>query len=58
MSYEEIYETYQEVAKEHINRDLFNHSSEDAAETIEDIKKAIDTTGFTSTTHKKIEKDN
>ena len=38
MSYEEIYETYQEVAKEHINRDLFNHSSEDAAETIEDIK--------------------
>ena len=26
--------------------------------TIEDIKKAIDTTGFTSTTHKKIEKDN
>ena len=58
MSYEEIYETYQEVAKEHINRDLFNHSSEDAAETIEDIKKAIDTTGFTSTSHKKIEKDN
>ena len=39
MSYEEIYETYQEVAKEHINRDLFNHSSEDAAETIEDIKQ-------------------
>ena len=38
MSYEEIYETYQEVAKEHINRDLFNHSSEDAAKTIEDIK--------------------
>ena len=38
MSYEEIYETYQEVAKEHINRDLFNHSSEDATETIEDIK--------------------
>ena len=26
--------------------------------TIENIKKAIDTTGFTSTTHKKIEKDN
>ena len=41
MSYEEIYETYQEVAKEHINRDLFNHSSEDAAKTIEDIKKAL-----------------
>ena len=41
MSYEEIYETYQEVAKEHINRDLFNHSSEDATETIEDIKNNI-----------------
>lgn len=38
MGYEEIYETYQEVAKEHINRDLFDHSSEDATKTIEDIK--------------------
>ncbi len=38
MGYEEIYETYQEVAKEHINRDLFNHSTEDATKTIEDIK--------------------
>ncbi len=38
MGYEEIYETYKEVAKEHINRDLFNHSTDDAAKTIEDIK--------------------
>ena len=38
MGYEEIYETYQEVAKEHINRDLFNHSTENPTKTIEDIK--------------------
>ncbi len=40
MGYEEIYETYQEVAKEHINRDLFNHSTSDAAKTVEDIKNS------------------
>ena len=40
MGYEEIYETYQEVAKEHINRELFNHSTDDATKTIEDIKNS------------------
>ena len=38
MGYDEIYETYQEVSKEHINRPLFDHSTESAEETIEDIK--------------------
>ena len=38
MGYDEIYETFLEVSKEHINRDLFNHSTDAADETIEDIK--------------------
>ena len=38
MGYDEIYETYQKVSKEHINRDLFDHSTESPEETIEDIK--------------------
>ena len=40
MGYEEIYETYQKVAKEHVNRELFNHSTNDATKTIEDIKNS------------------
>lgn len=38
MGYDEIYETYQKVSKEHINRPLFDHSTESNEETIEDIK--------------------
>lgn len=38
MGYDEIYETYQELSEEHVNRDLFNHSTQSAEETIEDIK--------------------
>ena len=38
MGYDEIYETYQEVSKEHINRPLFDHSTDSAEETIEDIR--------------------
>ena len=37
---------------------LNNCSADISAIQIENIKKAIDTTGFTSTTHKEIEKDN
>ena len=40
MGYDEIYEKYQEVSKEHINRPLFNHSTESVEETIEDIKNS------------------
>ena len=49
MGYDEIYEKYQEVSKEHINRPLFNHSTKDATETIEDIKnnKLVIYTAFT-----------
>ena len=38
MGYDEIYETYLKVSKKHINRDLFNRSTESCDETIEDIK--------------------
>ena len=38
MSYDEIYEKYQKVSKEHMDRPLFDHSAGDASETIEDIK--------------------
>ena len=49
MGYDEIYETYQEVSKEHINRTLFDHSTDSAEETIEDIKnnKIVIYTAFT-----------
>jgi len=40
MGYDEIYETYLKVSKKHINRDLFNHSTESSDETIEDIKNS------------------
>lgn len=47
--YEEIYETYKKVAKDHIDRDLFNRSSNPASELIEDIKnnKMVIYTAFT-----------
>ncbi|WP_407378851.1 glycosyltransferase domain-containing protein [Methanobrevibacter sp.] len=38
MSYDEIYEEYQKLSKEHVNRPLFDHTSGPADETIEDIK--------------------
>lgn len=49
MGYDEIYETYQEVSKEHINRPLFDHSTDSAEETIEDIRnnKIVIYTAFT-----------
>ena len=49
MGYDEIYETYEEVSKENINRPLFNHSTESTEETIEDIKnnKIVIYTAFT-----------
>lgn len=37
--YEDIYEVFQEVAEDNINRELFNHSNESPEDTIEDIKK-------------------
>ena len=40
MGYDEIYEKYQEVSKEYINRPLFNHSTESVEETIGDIKNS------------------
>ena len=51
MGYDEIYEKYQEVSNEHINRPLFNHSTESVEETIEDIKKrlGLKPTGFSET---------
>lgn len=49
MGYDEIYETYAEVSEEHVNRPLFNHSTESSEETIEDIKnnKLVIYTAFT-----------
>lgn len=49
MSYDEIYEEYQKLSKEHVNRPLFDHSMDDASETIEDIKnnKLVIYTAFT-----------
>ena len=38
MGYDEIYETFLKVSKEHVNRDLFNHSTDSPDKTIEDIK--------------------
>ncbi len=38
MGYDEIYETFLKVSKEHVNRDLFNHSTDSAEKTVEDIK--------------------
>ena len=38
MGYDEIYETYQKLSKEHVNRPLFDHSTDSVEETIEDIK--------------------
>ncbi len=38
--YEEIYETYKEVAKDNINRDLFNNSESASEEVIDDIKNS------------------
>ena len=38
MSYDEIYEEYQKVSKDYVNRPLFDHSTESSDETIEDIK--------------------
>lgn len=38
MGYDEIYETYLEVSKKHVDRPLFNHSTDSCEETIEDIK--------------------
>ena len=49
MGYDEIYETYMEVSEEHIDRPLFNHSTQSSEETIEDIKnnKLVIYTAFT-----------
>ena len=49
MGYDEIYEEYNKHSKEHINRPLFDHSTESAEETIEDIKnnKLVIYTAFT-----------
>ena len=38
MVYDTIYKTYMEVSEDYINRPLFNHSTDSAEETIEDIK--------------------
>ena len=38
MGYDEIYEEYQKLSEEHIDRPLFDHSTDPADETIEDIK--------------------
>ena len=38
MGYDEIYETYLEVSKKHVDRPLFDNSTDSAEETIEDIK--------------------
>ena len=40
MGYDEIYEEYLEVSEEHVNRPLFDHSTEANDETIEDIKNS------------------
>ena len=47
--YDEIYETFKEVAGDNIHRDLFNHSTESAEALIEDIKnsKIVIYTAFT-----------
>lgn len=47
--YEDIYEVFQEVAEDNINRELFNHSNESPEDTIEDIKnnKLLIYTAFT-----------
>ncbi|MBE6504817.1 MAG: DUF616 domain-containing protein [Methanobrevibacter sp.] len=38
MVYDKIYKTYMKVSEEYVNRPLFNHSTDSAEETIEDIK--------------------
>ena len=47
--YDDIYEVFQEVAEDNINRELFNHSNESPEDTIEDIKnnKLLIYTAFT-----------
>ncbi len=47
--YDEIYETFLEVSKDNINRDLFNNSTESVESLIEDIKqnKIVVYTAFT-----------